>query len=1183
MLSPWGDGLLPPEEYMFPWDQGTGWGLLTAPHVQTGLQGPSAGTSMTSSVSLEEADALLDAFEDAWSKEALMSSAAVRLLTSSVGCTLYLPISGHFLAAALWCGSGLAYSYACRPSSMRRGSQESSGGSSTAAGSTTQSERPPAGIPPLGGRGQKQKGGRNGPRSSRSGCSAGSERPGALSGPEEGSEQSQDNTLGGRVLRLAWWLGQVYAIPLRCVITAAQCLSQIRRPDRLALVEVWVGSEYVLWVLTHLHVTFWCAAVAYMALGRVAQMTGVTYRQLLLTVLQEQHQETNLYEGRVDLLRKKEYGEWLKGNPVRRRAPPSHPHGPAADCRTRALHLQAEMHRDAGAGVFGDTLDPSSNPSRDRDVAGFSVVRGAKDFLSAHLGGVCVTGDPAIKLTDQFQWLAGNLDRMAGRFVSSYHLQPSGLAYFKPSSHVRFVGSNLVEERVDGSGDRGASYLHPAYGFGSDILVLSDSCRTAINHVRSVRMEGDDDRVVSMIIPAKVVGCPLWLLELVSGRQIRGDAESVRQYRVESRGEYLLGHFGSGASATVQIVDRRAHTRAAVLSAPVWAGALAMMKCSGRGEITAREIEDLCAKAGNHLLGPKAEHQAMCFMVAACLSTQHFGVMELNYTSIPSDGRIVDVAPQVEVAATPTGPLNPPLPPGGCQTRTPEDEAKVVEERVTAIANTVTPHQRWSKYAVEFAEQCIWAERLGLGIPLSGREVVDSRKKTMQRKRGEDELKRLSKLVATKGPYAKQVLRLLMKVEAGDGGVGRGVMNPSEDHKIKHAELSIPLAVALKKLCGAFYPGATPRQTAERLCRLRDEVGEPLDGYDMSRMDGRLPALARQVLRLVVKRFYCKSDADELARHIDMLLDTEEAATVKFRGGKAKSGVSNLSGSAWTTILNCLCLIFTGYGVFRDQGLTARQAWTKVNKSMAVFGDDTAMARSLGPKFAEACKELGMKAAPEKVSEVGGCGEAFSFLSRVYPSLTTTPCSHPRIVRAFRKLVTDVNGKRHFEARCAALLETDGHVRLLCDYARACLRIHFKWSPERIGTAAERLKAVSSTKDDDLIYRINLGPYPTPEGGAEDVLLCSVAADVGLDVPAVRVLIKQMEEATTPEQLASVKFPLGIGHWVPDAGMRIVATRRAKEPVSKNGGKGKGKEKAEQEGLPSGQGPAEGGPSHIEA
>ncbi len=62
VLSPWGDGLLPPEEYMFPWDQGTGWGLLTAPHVQTGLQGPSAGTSMTSSVSLEEADALLDAF-----------------------------------------------------------------------------------------------------------------------------------------------------------------------------------------------------------------------------------------------------------------------------------------------------------------------------------------------------------------------------------------------------------------------------------------------------------------------------------------------------------------------------------------------------------------------------------------------------------------------------------------------------------------------------------------------------------------------------------------------------------------------------------------------------------------------------------------------------------------------------------------------------------------------------------------------------------------------------------------------------------------------------------------------------------------------------------------------------------------------------------------------------------------
>ncbi len=257
------------------------------------------------------------------------------------------------------------------------------------------------------------------------------------------------------------------------------------------------------------------------------------------------------------------------------------------------------------------------------------------------------------------------------------------------------------------------------------------------------------------------------------------------------------------------------------------------------------------------------------------------------------------------------------------------------------------------------------------GMTFSLEHVLASQDGPLQRVR--NEMARAWVLCKNTGFKVKAFLK---KEAIVNSGPTRNISTLPAETNLQYGTVTLSISNFLKNNTKWYCPSNAPATTARRMVECLDGQRR-ITAADFSKMDARKSArlAARLIHQLCVRLLPDQADL------ILQLHEAEMTCTARTDGGEPYcSAISQLSGSASTTLHNTLANAFMCYAAHRREGMDHKSAYENTN--LALFVGDDSVSRNTMETIEGVGKDLGY----EIVAEVIPYGAEVPFLSRWFPA-----------------------------------------------------------------------------------------------------------------------------------------------------------------------------------------------------
>lgn len=344
-------------------------------------------------------------------------------------------------------------------------------------------------------------------------------------------------------------------------------------------------------------------------------------------------------------------------------------------------------------------------------------------------------------------------------------------------------------------------------------------------------------------------------------------------------------------------------------------------------------------------------------------------------------------------------------------------------------------------------------------------------------------------------------------------------------HNRQLAQLALPVEEHLKATCPWYTPGTVPATVAHRVnvvARAAADDGRKPVAYDATNYDATNVYAAPLLSALFAAVFKHRDDVDVVAVGVKALFDFAK------QGGKLEDGLrvwsaAVASGCRTTTVGNTVSMAFIVYRAFRESGMGADAAYSRLCERFLVNGDDT-FGDAYGVDVASSAADLGYTLRDEKLP-----GGAFVYAGRWFPDPANDPGSTADVPRRLSGIHSiDLKGGTDVRAalvqRAAGWRVTDADTFLVGDYARAVL-----------GTREVALDAryFGQYEFDRLNDVLAYGAWPKPQCG-EDVLVAQYAQALDTSADALaslrdEIVRRGVRPGSIYTPLADVELPVTAG------------------------------------------------------
>jgi len=749
---------------------------------------------------------------------------------------------------------------------------------------------------------------------------------------------------------------------------------------------------------------------------------------------------------------------------------PGHTHGAAAGERSAVNAAMAQKVREIGRIPYHIAM---SRADQDRGDQGVRHFYWDKDLKTQYRNDK-LTDEHVIVCTDVDYYLDMAEYLGHGLPVLLYTVVPQHAAHRTTDQCYHIVDNELCYE-VAGGG----RYQHPLWDYDSDTIraqslntwtwtiprmianllgpIFGDSYVFDVEQ-KIVSGHGTDHRVISLIPTFKM---PTMLARLTPLTKTLGRRQYTRN-GVNTVYEPITGTISLATNGSRDAVTMPARTLRAVTARL-------------RSKTTAYTVGDIevfiqdqfpnTAKIEASLLYEILQLSGLSFELQPNIVAS--GAVITNYRPLASH----QLEEERPTGGAVTSPLvaNPALFAARCR----DSDETAVTGRVTKVANTVVPPPVYKQYADEFVQLLV--PKYGCGTPLDLTDVIERQNRPAQKSRTAQALHAL-------GLGAKNKLKTFIKAEPYASVTDpRIITTCSTDLTIGMSRFTYAFKDTVLKRMPWYAPGKTPTSVAKRIGVL---CAHPTVETDYSRFDGTISEWLQGVAKAAYMRWFTPSEALVLEKHYSEVF---RPLAVSQNGYRYAAGVGTRSGSPITTDANTMINAFVNYCAYRKTGHITVDAF----KQLGIYaGDDGVSRKTIGFSRAltEVAKDVGLSL---KALDVPAGGRV-TFLSRVYPSPTTTTTSHQCVIRTLPKLhlsaSMNVEKKQAAYNRAIGYLSTDALTPLLSEWCRRVVEL-------------SGIKEVKGTTAEDE-FKMGAAWPQAPED--EQLLLESVARDLRMTTAEVQ-------------------------------------------------------------------------------
>jgi len=295
------------------------------------------------------------------------------------------------------------------------------------------------------------------------------------------------------------------------------------------------------------------------------------------------------------------------------------------------------------------------------------------------------------------------------------------------------------------------------------------------------------------------------------------------------------------------------------------------------------------------------------------------------------------------------------------------NEAEAIEERILKLRSNARLTPFLERCIEEYVALVIPKRRRGKLRPVSHAEVYKRQKRPTQQA-----------VLKAAGVKNADIVESFMKREAYSGPKPPRVIsiyNPTV--KLKYSCYTYAFADYTVETCPWYAFGKTPLMIARRVAHICTNAKRSVTKTDMSRMDGRVSAVLRELeLQLFIAAFH-ENDHEEL---LELLQKQVNLRAYGKYGTKYNTGLARSSGSSETAVLNSHDNAFCAYIAIREQNpdLSPEECY----ELLGIYGgDDGLTADCEGVEYAKSVAKTGQLLEPAVVDR-GQRG--VDFLARLY-------------------------------------------------------------------------------------------------------------------------------------------------------------------------------------------------------
>nr|APG76528.1 hypothetical protein 1 [Hubei noda-like virus 7] len=396
-----------------------------------------------------------------------------------------------------------------------------------------------------------------------------------------------------------------------------------------------------------------------------------------------------------------------------------------------------------------------------------------------------------------------------------------------------------------------------------------------------------------------------------------------------------------------------------------------------------------------------------------------------------------------------------------------DSDTVAVAGRVTKVANTVVPPPVYKSWADEFVKLLV--PKFGCGTPYDLDTVIQKQDRPTQRDRTARALHAL-------GLGGRNRLKTFIKAEPYASVTDpRIITTCATDLTIGMSRFTYAFKDTILKRMPWYGPGKTPTGVAKRLATI---CSGPVVETDYSRFDGTISEWLQSVAKAAYMRWFTPSEAAVLDKHYQEVF---RSGAVSQNGLRYAAGVGTRSGSPITTDANTMINAFINYCGYRKIGRSDVEAF----KLLGIYAGDDGVSRN-EPGFERALEEVTREVGLSVKAEVVPPGGRVTFLSRVFPSPSTSLSSHQCVKRTLPKIhltaSTNITREQAAYNRAIGYLATDRLTPLLSNWCKRVIEL-------------SGIKSAKGLTGEDE-YKLNASWPQAPED--EQLILDSVARDLGM-------------------------------------------------------------------------------------
>jgi len=537
--------------------------------------------------------------------------------------------------------------------------------------------------------------------------------------------------------------------------------------------------------------------------------------------------------------------------------------------------------------------------------------------------------------------------------VLLYTFQPKRAAAVRADYSYCFDRAGRVQYDVTG----GARYEHHVWDWGCDNLLVKTGWlfgARANAYLVDRKMVDEDHEVVCLTSLGRWEGIPAMVVGWLHARRLVRLAPVVGQFvRIALR--------GGGAYVSTAFVGELLE---ASVPAAVDAALASTARISGI-KLTVAQVQSKTGLGVNESTLLTEYHRSICVAGASVVYAPQDAVRHYQF------GRAEDIDHDAKIPMRAF--MQPIMLDSFVPVRSVSNDRRGVESRVTSVAMNVTLTPLLAKFIDEFARLVVPDALLHLGVPADLEEVWDKQARPSQRRILEEAdhalpFRQISSFMKAESYSEVKDPRLISTINGCD--------------KRDYSRFCYAFAAHMKMFEWYAF-GKTPFEIAFRVAAICELAVCGVSLTDLSRCDGRISEVLRDLERIVMMRFFGEQWADVL---IELMRSQYQMRATTSMGVKYRTGWARVSGSPETSIFNSLANAFIAYMCHRMTYVNGayrgvEEAWQR----LGVYGGDDGLTADVNSRVYEnSAKSVGQKLTCDVVPR-GALG--VKFLAREYSHL----------------------------------------------------------------------------------------------------------------------------------------------------------------------------------------------------